>query len=102
MFGQIPESTRELILSIKLRKMSRNIGFEKISLKNNKLTAHFISDPHSDYFSSEIFAKVLNYVQNHPQTCKMKQQNDKLSISIANIPSIIEAIKVMEEVLVSL
>lgn len=102
MFGQIPESTRELILSIKLRKMSRNIGFEKISLKNNKLTAHFISDPHSDYFSSEHFAKVLNYVQNHPQTCKMKQQNDKLSITIANIPSIIEGIKVMEEVLVSL
>jgi transcription-repair coupling factor (superfamily II helicase) len=102
MFGQIPESTRELILSIKLRKLARNIGFEKISLKNNKLVAHFISDPHSDYFSSETFAKVLNYVQNHPQTCKMKQQNDKLSITIANIPSIIEAIKVIEEVLVSL
>ncbi len=102
MFGQIPESTRELILSIKLRKMARNIGFEKLSLKNNKLIIHFISDPHSDYFSSEHFAKVLNYVQNHPQTCKMKQQNEKLSITIANIPSIIEAIKVMEEVLISL
>jgi len=102
MFGPIPESTRELILSIKLRKLARNIGFEKISLKNNKLIAHFISDPHSDYFSSEHFAKVLNYVQNHPQTCKMKQQNDKLSITIANIPSIIEGIKGMEEVLVSL
>lgn len=102
MFGKIPESTRELILSIKLRKLARNIGFEKISLKNNKLIGHFVSDPHSDYFSSDHFSKVLNYVQNHPQTCKMKQQSDKLSITMANIPSIIEGIKVMEEVLNSL
>lgn len=102
MFGQIPPATKELILSIRLRRMARSIGFEKVTLKNNKLTANFVSDPNSDYFSSEHFAKVLNYVQLHPQTCKMKQQHEKLSITIANVPSIIEAIKVMEEVLVSL
>jgi len=96
MFGAIPESTKDLILSIKLRKTAQNIGFEKISLKNNKLVAHFISDPNSDYFSSEHFAKALTYVQSHPQTCKMKQQQDKLSITISNIPSIIQAIKTIE------
>ncbi len=102
MFGQIPNSTRELVLSIKLRRMARDIGFEKVTLKNNKFTAHFISDPNSDYFSSEHFSKVLNYVQLHPQTCKMKQMHDKLSINISNVPSIIEAIRLMDEIFVSL
>ncbi len=99
MFGSIPSSTKELILSIKLRRMARDIGFEKVTLKNNKLMAHFISDPNSDYFSSEYFSKVLHYIQHHPQSCKMKQVQEKLSINISNIPTIIESIKLMEEIL---
>jgi transcription-repair coupling factor (superfamily II helicase) len=98
MFGEIPAAVRELILSVKLRRMAKNIGFEKVSFKNNRLIANFISNPTSEYFSSELFAKVLQYIQFHPQTCKMKQQTDKLSITFHNIPSIIEAIKVIDEI----
>ena len=98
MFGEIPAAVRELILSVKLRRMAKNIGFEKVSFKSNRLIANFISNPTSEYFSSELFAKVLQYIQFHPQTCKMKQQNDKLSITFHNIPSIIEAIKVIDEI----
>lgn len=98
MFGEIPAAVRELILSVKLRRMSQAIGFEKISFKNNRLIANFLSNPASEYFSSDLFSKVLQYVQFHPQTCKMKQHNEKLSITFHNIPTIIEAIKVLDEI----
>jgi len=97
-FGEIPNSTRELILSVKLRRLARNIGFEKVIIKNNKFVAYFISNPQSEYFASELFSKVLQYVQFHPQTCKMKQVKDKLSVTFQNIPNIIQAINVIDEI----
>src|SRR3546814_8424786 len=76
---------------MRLQWVAREIGFEKVSLKNNKLRGTFIADPASGYFQSEKFMKVLNYVQSHPQRTRMKEGEKGLSLTFDRVSGISEA-----------
>jgi transcription-repair coupling factor (superfamily II helicase) len=71
---------------------------EKIILKNHKMVCHFISDPQSVFYQSPAFSQVLRYVQTHPQTCRMKEGNNRLSLTFEKVKSVKKAKEVLEEV----
>lgn len=98
-YGPIPSVTKDLIMSMKLRMTAGILMLDKIALKNDKMLIHFPHDPSSDYFQSEIFSKVLTYVQSHPQSCQMKQKENTLILSVKNIPDIISAIGLLNTIL---
>lgn len=79
-FGPVPDAVEKLLNSIKLRWLGRNIGFEKIVLKSNKMIAYFIANPQSNFFESENFKGILNYIKLNPRACQMKERNNKLSL----------------------
>ncbi len=91
-FGNVPEQTLELIQTIRLRWLAMEIGFEKLLLKNNKMVGYFIPKQDSLYYQTEIFTKVLKFVQQNQKKCKMKESNGKLTLSFENIKSINDAI----------
>ena len=62
-FGKIPYATEQLFKAIQLRWIAKEIGFEKLVLKQKKLIGYFISNPDSPYFQSTRFTNVLNFVQ---------------------------------------
>ncbi|MCX6294615.1 MAG: transcription-repair coupling factor [Bacteroidetes bacterium] len=95
-FGLVPEQAIELILTIRLRWLAMEIGFEKLLLKNNRMTGYFIQNQNSPYYQSEIFTKVLKFVQQNGRACKMKESNGKLTLSFENIRSINDAIAVLK------
>ncbi|MBN8704068.1 MAG: DEAD/DEAH box helicase, partial [Bacteroidetes bacterium] len=87
-FGDLPKSTVELINTIRLRWIAIEIGFEKIILKNTKLVGYFITKQDSPYYQSEVFTKVLGFVQKNQRLCKMKENNNRLTLTFENIKSI--------------
>jgi transcription-repair coupling factor (superfamily II helicase) len=93
-FGVWPESVSQLIDSVRLRWMGEELGFEKISLKNDKLRAQFISGK-EDYFKSEVFGKILAFVQTHNKKCRMKDSANKLTLTIEDITSVEKAIEIL-------
>ncbi len=97
-FGLIPAPVKELMNTIRLRWLAKEIGFEKLVLKSNKLIGYFILNQNSGYFQSEAFTKVLKYVQHHPKLCKMKENREKLSLSFENIKSVNEAIRALKPI----
>ncbi len=94
-YGEIPEPTRELILSMKLRLIASKLFIEKILLKSGKISIQFPSNPDSGYYQTESFSKFLLYVQNHPQSCKMRQKDNNLTLQVYNIPNIVNAITLL-------
>ena len=99
-FGPIPESVEQLINSVRLRWMGEELGFEKISLKNEKLRAYFISGKgKEEYFKSDVFGKVLTFVQSHARQCRMKETSGKLILTIENILSVNAAIDIIDKML---
>lgn len=97
-FGALPKEVKELLNTVRLRWMAINIGFEKIVLTDNRLNAYFISSQLSPYYKSEIFNKVILFVQNNPRLCKMRERTNKLSISFEGIRTIDEAIRVLKNI----
>ncbi|HMQ01437.1 MAG TPA: transcription-repair coupling factor, partial [Cyclobacteriaceae bacterium] len=91
-FGPLPQATEELIRSVELRWLGEKLGFEKISLKNEKLRAWFVSGK-EEYYKSETFGKILEYVQMHPRTFRMRDMSSKLILQSENIDSVDAAIQ---------
>lgn len=91
-FGTLPKQSEELIDTIRLRWLAKEIGFEKIVLKNGKMIGSFISNAQSDYFQSNQFTKVLDFIKKYPKDCVMKEVNQKLMLTIFHVRQISEAI----------
>ena len=97
-FGNLPPESIELIEVVRLRWAAIKIGMEKIILKNHKMVCHFVSNPQSPFYQSPVFGKVLQYVQAHPQTCRMKEGNNRLSLTFEKVKSVKKAKEVLEGV----
>ena len=97
-FGDVPSSVQELINSVRLRWLGEELGFEKISLKNEKFKGHFVSNNDS-YFNSDIFGKILQYAQQNPRLCKMKDQAGKAMLIIENVKSVDSAIELLHQMI---
>ena len=89
-FGKLPPESQELINIVRLRWMAIDSGIDKIILKNQKMICYFPADQKSQYYQSEAFSKVLQYVQKHPRKCRMKEEG-KLTLTFDSILSVSEA-----------
>jgi len=97
-FGPLPIEVSELINVVRMRWAAMALGFEKITLKNNKMLSYFLSKQDSDYYNSPMFKAVLSYAQKTPKQTALKEQNNKLWLTIENIKSVDEAIVVLEKI----
>lgn len=95
-FGPIPSSVEELINSVRLRWLGEQLGFEKLTLKNGKLRAYFVSTK-DQYFSSDIFGQILHFVKTHPRQCKMKDSGGKAMLVIEDIGTVDAAIALLQQ-----
>jgi transcription-repair coupling factor (superfamily II helicase) len=72
-FGTVPPQVEDLFVTVKCRKLAVDLGFEKMSLKNNILRCHFINRPDSPYFESDLFNRLIQYLQTHTNKGRLKQ-----------------------------
>lgn len=96
-FGKIPTEGLELIQIVRLRRLAKSLGIEKIVLKNRQMTLFLISDPQSLYYQSQAFDKLLNYIQAHPRDCQLREVNKKRSTVIRNVKTVEAAVAILRE-----
>lgn len=96
-FGPMPTPVSDLLDSIRLRKMGKKLGMEKIVLKNKHMICYFIADPDSTFYKSNDFTHVLQYIQTHQRTCQLRQNRDKLYLTILHVESVQKAIQILSE-----
>jgi transcription-repair coupling factor (superfamily II helicase) len=97
-FGKMPKQGKELIRIVRLRRLARPLGIEKIMLKNGKMSLNLVSDSESPYYQSAAFGKLLNYVQVHPRNCKLREAGKKRSLVIDNVKTVETAVATLEEI----
>ena len=93
-FGAIPDVAEELIQVVPLRVLGKQLGIEKILLKQQNMYLYFVSNPDSPYFQSEAFGSILNYVSQHPRQCNFREAKGKRSVVITNVPSVASALTI--------
>jgi transcription-repair coupling factor (superfamily II helicase) len=99
-FGALPKPAQDLLNSIRIKWIAIDTGLERVVMKKQKLVGYFISDQQSEYYQSEIFTKVLKFVQENPELVSMKEKNTRkglrLIVSFNSIRSINDALRSMD------
>ena len=97
-FGKIPPETAELIRVPRLRRLGRQLGIEKISLKQGLMYLYFVDESNKAYYQSPMFGRLITYLQQNPLRVKIREKAGKRSFSIANVPSVETAVDILQEI----
>jgi len=73
-FGKIPKETKNLLESIELKWIAKELGIEKITLKNEIMLCYFIQNEESKFYQTATFQKIIQYLHQNPSEASMKQK----------------------------
>lgn len=92
-FGKIPKPTLQLLDTIRLRKLAKELGIEKMTLKQQMLICYFPSNSQSAYYQSPLFAGVIKFLQTPAgRNARMKDKSGRLSLVVPGVSNISEAL----------
>ena len=98
-FGELPKQAVDLLNSVRVKWIAIAMGLERVVMKQGKLVGYFIANQQSNFYQSEVFTRVLNYVQTNSHIVKMKEKNTRnglrLIITFENITSIDKVLKAL-------
>jgi transcription-repair coupling factor (superfamily II helicase) len=95
-FGPMVPSVTDLFITVRCRWLAVQLGFEKMSLKDNTLRCYFINRPDSPYFESGLFKNVLAYLQTGTNKARLKQAG-KMFLLVVDDVKTMEAMRVFLE-----
>ncbi|MBK8884086.1 MAG: transcription-repair coupling factor [Bacteroidales bacterium] len=98
-FGKIPDPAEALVDIVRIKWMAIKLGIEKIVLKNDLLIAYFVSDHNSQFYRSELFVSIMNYVNRKPRQMNIKQKTTKLSLTVSGVKSVKSATRILDDIL---
>ncbi len=94
-FGPYPSEVRDLIETVKLRWAAETLGFEKLSLKSQTLRC-YLDAKNENYFKSEVFGKIIAFVNLNGKSSKLKEMKDKLLVIFEEVKNIQQAIEILQ------
>ncbi|MCT4648537.1 MAG: transcription-repair coupling factor [Carboxylicivirga sp.] len=97
-FGPIPESGQRLFELVRIRRMAKQLGIEKIIFKNNLLYFYFVSNQESPFYQSAIFSQILMWIQHNSKKATMKEGKSKLYLMMRDITSIKQMKEIIEDI----
>ncbi|MBN8670177.1 MAG: transcription-repair coupling factor [Chitinophagales bacterium] len=86
-FGPIPSQVEELFTTIRCRSIAKELGFEKLILKNEQMRLYFVSNPDSPYFESDTFNHIMSYIQKHTNNARLKQVGKNFMLLVDRVKS---------------
>ncbi|WP_118974097.1 transcription-repair coupling factor [Taibaiella koreensis] len=84
-FGPVPPQVKDLFTTLRCRKMAKELGFEKLILKNEQMRLYFISNPDSPYFESDTFNRIMQYIQTEVNNARLKQVGKNFMLIVDRI-----------------
>lgn len=101
-FGELPKQAQDLLDSVRLKWLAKNIGIERLILKKDKMIGYFIADQQSPFYQTEAFTRVLQFVQQNISLCTMKEKETKqglrLLLTFDGITSVEKALETLQKV----
>jgi transcription-repair coupling factor (superfamily II helicase) len=97
-FGAIPRQVEDLFITVRCRKLAVDLGFEKMSLKDNTLRCFFINRPDSPYFESNTFNRLLQFLQTETNKAKLKQTGKLFLLTATDMKTMEEMHRFLQSV----
>ena len=101
-FGEYPTQVQDLLDSVRIKWLAKELGLEKVILKQKRMIGYFVSDQQSGFYQTPAFTKMLQYVQKNSKSCVMKEKKTKnglrLLITFIRIDSVNTALKILQKI----
>ena len=97
-FGTMPHVAQELLQVVPLRRLGKQLGCEKIMLKQGRMYCYFVSDLNSPFFQSPAFDSIIDFATKNVRRSSLREQNDKRSMVITDVPTVEEAVNVLRSI----
>lgn len=101
-FGEIPTEVCDLLDSVRIKWLAKELGLEKIILKQKRMLGYFVANQQSDFYQTQAFSKMLQYVKNNGKSCVMKEKETKnglrLLITFIRIDSVKTALHILNKI----
>ena len=98
-FGKVPREGVELMLVVPLRQLGKQLGCEKIFLKQGFMQMQFVSNTDSPFYRSTAFSKVLRYVNEHLRRCQLKEVKGRNILQVKSVPTVGMAVDILRDIL---
>lgn len=96
-FGELPAAVRNLMNVVRLRWRAVKLGFEWVKVKNGLMLLRFVGEPSSPYYKSSLFLGILKYVTKNNAKFVLKQNNNKLQLTVREVKGLERAWKTLDE-----
>ena len=101
-FGKIPNEVSDLLDSVRIKWLAKELGLEKIILKQKRMIGYFVANQQSEFYQTEAFSRMLKYVQHNGKSCVMKEKETKnglrLLITFIRIDSVKTALSILKKI----
>ncbi|OSY89040.1 transcription-repair coupling factor [Tenacibaculum holothuriorum] len=101
-FGEYPTQVIDLLDSVRIKWLAKSLGLEKIVLKQKRMIGYFVANQQSEFYQTEAFTRMLQYLQKNPKSCVMKEKQTKnglrLLITFIKIDSVNKALSVLQKI----
>ena len=98
-FGKVPPETIELLRIPRLRRLARQLGIEKVNIRQSVMYLYFVGDNNVAYYQSPMFGRLLNYLQQNPKRVKIRERNGRRSFAISDVENIETAVDILQTVI---
>tara|TARA_R110002153_G_scaffold13207_13_gene49465 strand:- start:4563 stop:7895 length:3333 start_codon:yes stop_codon:yes gene_type:complete len=101
-FGKIPKQVEDLLNSVRIKWLAKELGLEKIILKQKRMMGYFVSNQQSDFYHTDAFTRMLKYVQQNGKSCVMKEKETKnglrLLVTFIRIDTVKTALEILQKI----
>ena len=94
-FGTIPPEGEELISVVRLRRLGKYFGAERIMLKQGRMRLFFLDDQQSPFFQSAAFGRVISFATTNVHRCHLEVFHGHNTLRIDEVKSVSEACKLL-------
>jgi transcription-repair coupling factor (superfamily II helicase) len=101
-FGKIPKQVEDLLDSVRIKWLAKELGLEKVILKQKRMMGYFVANQQSEFYHTEAFSRMLKYVQQNGKSCVMKEKETKnglrLLITFIKIDTVKIAVSILKKI----
>jgi transcription-repair coupling factor (superfamily II helicase) len=98
-FGPMPKEAEVLCQMVRLRRLGKQLGVERLQLKNGHLRLYFVKEKNSPYYMGNAFGQIVAYYTTNAANCQLSERNGHRFLNIDSIKDIQKAIDILENIL---
>ena len=98
-FGPMPKEAEALCDLVRLRRLGKQLGAERLILKNRQMRLYFVQSEESPYYQSKAFGQIVAYCTVNLANCQLGVRNGHKFFNIADIRDVHRAIDILDNIL---